>query len=195
RIPRGRGRRPARRRVCRTRSGRHGRSGGRAPDRRHPGCLRRRPGRPAGGSGAPSGHGGRGPALRGDRAQPGSVRGAAEGRAEPARAAVSRSLFVALVRHAATEWTAERRVQGRVDHPLSPEGEAQVARWRLPADLGRLQAGGRLGWAVSPLRRALDTAGRLGAVAPVVEPRLLEMDYGRWQGLGYDEVGALTPET
>jgi broad specificity phosphatase PhoE len=108
---------------------------------------------------------------------------------------VSRSLVVALVRHAATAWTVERRILGRVDHPLSPEGEAQVARWRLPADLGRLQSGGRLGWAVSPLRRALDTAGRLGAVAPVVEPRLLEMDYGGWQGLGYDEVDVLTRET
>ncbi len=108
---------------------------------------------------------------------------------------MSRSVFVALVRHAATAWTAERRVQGRADHPLSPEGEAQVARWRLPADLSRFQADGRLGWAVSPLRRAFDTAGRLGAVAPVVESRLIEMDYGGWQGLGFDEIDDLTRET
>ncbi len=108
---------------------------------------------------------------------------------------MSRSVYVALVRHAATAWTAERRVQGRADHALSPEGEAQAARWRLPADLGRLQADGRLGWAVSPLRRALETARRLGAAAPVVEPRLVEMDYGGWQGLGFDEIDDLTRET
>lgn len=107
---------------------------------------------------------------------------------------MSRSVYVALIRHAATAWTAERRVQGHLDLPLSAEGEAQVARWRLPADLGRCQAEGRLGWVASPLRRALDTARRLGAVAPVVEPRLIEMDYGAWQGLTHAEVDGLTRE-
>jgi probable phosphoglycerate mutase len=108
---------------------------------------------------------------------------------------VSRSLYVALVRHAATEWTAARRVQGREDLPLSPEGEAQAAGWRLPADLARLQAAGALGWAVSPLRRAVETARRLGATAPLVEPRLVEMDYGAWQGFTFEQVDALTQET
>lgn len=103
-----------------------------------------------------------------------------------------RSVYVALVRHAATEWNVERRVQGRTDLPLSPDGETQVARWRLPADLSQLQAEGRLGWAVSPLRRAADTARRLGARAPVVEPRLIERHYGRWTGLPLEEVRSLT---
>ena len=107
---------------------------------------------------------------------------------------MSRSVYVALVRHAATAWSAERRVQGREDLPLSAEGEAQAAGWRLPPDLARLHAAGALGWAVSPLRRAVETARRLGATAPVIEPRLVEMDYGAWKGFTFEQVDALTAD-
>lgn len=105
---------------------------------------------------------------------------------------MSRSIYVALIRHAATAWTAARRAQGRADLPLSPEGEAQVAGWRLPADLAARHAAGALAWAVSPLRRAGETARRLGATSPALEPRLVEMHYGAWEGLTHEEVDALT---
>lgn len=105
---------------------------------------------------------------------------------------MSRSVYVALVRHAATEWNAQGRLQGQSDAPLAPDGEAQVARWRLPADLARLQVEGRLGWAVSPLRRAVETARRLEATRPLLEPRLMERDYGDWTGLPREEVEAST---
>jgi broad specificity phosphatase PhoE len=101
---------------------------------------------------------------------------------------VSRSVYVALIRHAATAWNAERRAQGRTDLPLSPEGHAQASRWRLPADLRRLHTEGRLGWVTSPLRRAMETAGRLGAAAPAVEPRLAERHYGDWTGQPLDGI-------
>lgn len=104
---------------------------------------------------------------------------------------MSRSISVALVRHAATAWNAARRAQGQSDLPLSAEGEAQVARWRLPSDLVRLQATGGLGWAVSPLRRAVETARRLGALEPILEPRLMETDYGAWTGRSLEEVETL----
>jgi probable phosphoglycerate mutase len=100
-----------------------------------------------------------------------------------------------LIRHAATAWTVERRVQGRIDLPLSPEGEAQVARWRLPADLQQAQVEGRLGWATSPLARARATAENLGTTNPVIDARLAEMDYGAWQGLSHAEVDARTETT
>ncbi len=93
-----------------------------------------------------------------------------------------RSIYVALIRHAPTAWNAEGRVLGQADPPLSPEGAQQAARWRLPSDLRVLAAGGRLGWAVSPLGRAVETARILGAVAPIVEPRLAEQDWGEWTG-------------
>jgi probable phosphoglycerate mutase len=107
---------------------------------------------------------------------------------------VTPSVHVALVRHAATAWTAARRVQGHVDLALSAEGLAQVRGWRLPADLAQSEREGTLGWAVSPLRRAIETVRGLTAAAPVVEPRLIELDYGAWEGLSYDEVDRLSAE-
>lgn len=104
---------------------------------------------------------------------------------------MGRSVVVALIRHAPTGWTAARRVQGRVDLALSPEGERLAARWRLPADLEAADRRGELGWAVSPLRRACQTARLLGARGVCLEPRLEEMDYGAWEGLSYDEVDRL----
>jgi probable phosphoglycerate mutase len=105
-----------------------------------------------------------------------------------------RSIYVALIRHAPTAWNTEGRVLGQADPPLSPDGAARAARWRLPADLRALATGGQLGWAVSPLRRAGETARILGAVAPCVEPRLAEQDWGEWTGRARaglaDDVGA-----
>jgi probable phosphoglycerate mutase len=102
-----------------------------------------------------------------------------------------RAIEVALLRHAATAWTAERRVHADDAAALSPEGAAQAAAWRLPADLARLESDGGLGWASSPLRRAVETAHRLGA-SPALEPRLRELDYGDWRGRTLAEVDALS---
>ena len=93
-----------------------------------------------------------------------------------------RSIYVALIRHAPTAWNAEERVLGQADPPLSPEGARRAARWQLPADLRALAARGQLGWATSSLRRAVETARIIGASSPVVEPRLVEQDWGEWTG-------------
>lgn len=82
---------------------------------------------------------------------------------------------LALLRHGPTDWNAERRLQGRADLPLSAAGRIAVARRRIPAEL----AGFR--WLTSPLLRARETARLLG-VAAEVEPALIEMDYGGWEG-------------
>lgn len=95
---------------------------------------------------------------------------------------MSRSVYVALVRHAPTAWNADGRAQGRADIPLSPEGRARLARWRLPADLAALHAAGRLGWAASPLQRTVATADGLGVARPALDGRLMERDYGTWTG-------------
>jgi broad specificity phosphatase PhoE len=100
-----------------------------------------------------------------------------------------RSLYLALIRHAPTAWNAEGRVLGQADPPLSTEGMARLAAWRLPADLRALAADGQLGWATSPLRRALETARALGGIDPVVEPRLAEQDWGEWTGRGRAAIG------
>lgn len=83
--------------------------------------------------------------------------------------------MLALLRHAPTEWNRDRRLQGRADIPLSAEARTQYARQRLPRDLG--------GFAVrcSPLRRAVETAALLG-LAATPDPRLIEMDWGGYEG-------------
>lgn len=83
---------------------------------------------------------------------------------------------LALIRHAPTAWNEAGRIQGRADTALSPAGEAMAAGWRLPAPL----AGWR--WLASPLARARRTAALLGRADAESEPRLAEMDWGRWSG-------------
>jgi probable phosphoglycerate mutase len=107
---------------------------------------------------------------------------------EPAGPAPARSLRLALVRHAPTAWNAAGQAQGRADPPLDPAGRARAAAWRLPPDLARRAAAGDLGWAASPLRRALETAALLGAARPAVVPALVERDYGAWTGRPLAEV-------
>lgn len=83
---------------------------------------------------------------------------------------------LALLRHGETPWTQERRVQGRTDVALSDRGRAALATRRLPAD-----------WALapvvsSPLIRCQQTAAALGLQRVSIEPRLIEMDWGEWEG-------------
>ena len=85
-------------------------------------------------------------------------------------------MIVALLRHGRTEWNDARRLQGRADVPLSVAGRAQVRAWCLPADL----AGASV--VASPLARATETAQLLTGATPVIEPDLVEMDWGQWEG-------------
>ena len=84
--------------------------------------------------------------------------------------------LLALIRHGATDWNAERRLQGRADRPLSAAGREAVRLWRMPA---LLEAAA---WVTSPLERARATAALLGRQDCIVEERLIEMDWGRWEG-------------
>jgi probable phosphoglycerate mutase len=93
-------------------------------------------------------------------------------------------MIVALLRHGPTEWNAARRLQGRADIPLSPQGREQVRAWRLPPEL----AAARL--VASPLARARETARLLGGREPALAPGLVEMDWGDWEGMTFDELRA-----
>ena len=91
-----------------------------------------------------------------------------------------------LLRHAPTAWSAEKRLQGRNDLDLSEEGRAAVGRWHLPkAVIG-------CDWYVSPLRRCRQTASLLGLKSVQIEPRLIEMDWGRWEGQTAGELKTAT---
>ena len=94
-------------------------------------------------------------------------------------------MILSLLRHGATEWNAQGRMQGRRDVPLSASGREEVARWRLPAAVSRDAQ-----WVSSPLARATETANVLGCAQPLIEPALTEMDWGAWEGRTHDELRA-----
>ncbi|MEK0083442.1 histidine phosphatase family protein [Benzoatithermus flavus] len=91
---------------------------------------------------------------------------------------------VCLIRHAATRWNEEGRIQGRIDVPLSAAGRAQAAAWRLP--YGFMEAA----CVTSPLARARETAAILGFTDAGVDPRLAEMRWGAFEGRTLDELRA-----
>jgi probable phosphoglycerate mutase len=98
---------------------------------------------------------------------------------------------IALLRHAPTAWNLARRMQGRTDIPLSPEGRAAAATWRLP-DLGADFGPGGVaasGWFSSPLARCRETAelmlrsmGCSMEIPLTVDRRLIERGFGDWEG-------------
>ncbi|MBP2301969.1 histidine phosphatase family protein [Azospirillum picis] len=94
-----------------------------------------------------------------------------------------------ILRHGPTAWNAEGRIQGSIDEPLSVAGRARVARYRLPPE-----AAGRR-WIASPKRRAWETAQLLG-LDPEPESRIVEMDWGTWEGRRTEELraGGLMPD-
>lgn len=84
--------------------------------------------------------------------------------------------LLALIRHAPTTWNAEGRLQGRRDTPLSAAGEAALATWATPMALAGFD------WVASPLQRCTITARALAGRTPPTDPRLIEMDWGAWEG-------------
>ncbi|MFZ5791367.1 MAG: histidine phosphatase family protein [Pseudomonadota bacterium] len=88
---------------------------------------------------------------------------------------------LALLRHGPTAWSRDKRIQGLSDQLLDAEGRAEVSRWRLPPEFVAAV------WVTSPLRRCCETALLLAGShrrreAIAVEPRLIEMDHGQWEG-------------
>ena len=81
------------------------------------------------------------------------------------------------IRHGPTEWNDAGRIQGRRDIPLAARAVDRLSRHRLPGGFGK-----RCRWVSSPLLRARQTAHTLGAAELEIEPRLVEMDWGEWEG-------------
>ncbi len=79
---------------------------------------------------------------------------------------------LALLRHGPTAWNVQKRLQGRTDIPLSPDGFAGLAAPGWTADWH---------WVASPLTRAVETARALGR-EPAIVPALIEMDWGAYEG-------------
>lgn len=95
-----------------------------------------------------------------------------------------------LVRHGETAWSRARRHTGRTDVPLTSRGEAEAAA--LGARLGERRFALVL---ASPLARARRTAelalGGDGAIA--LDPDLVELDYGEYEGRTTAEIRRARP--
>jgi len=94
--------------------------------------------------------------------------------------------MIAFTRHGQTELNRGGRLQGRIDAALSALGAQQAAA------LGRGFAGAPVTRVLSsPLQRARDSATAIAAghgLEVEVDERLIELDYGRWDGLRLAEV-------
>ena len=87
-----------------------------------------------------------------------------------------------LLRHGTTEWNLAHRLQGRADTLLSEAGRRALQGRRLPAAFRAAPV------YCSPLKRARETAALLGKSTPVIEPALIEMDWGHFEGCTIDEL-------
>lgn len=88
-------------------------------------------------------------------------------------------MILYLLRHGRTAYNDERRYQGQLDIPLSPEGESELCAADFSPETVY----------VSPLRRTWQTARRIfpGARQEIV-PELAEMDFGAFDGRTADEM-------
>lgn len=104
-----------------------------------------------------------------------------------------------LIRHGETVWNREDRVQGHLDSPLTARGEAQArAIGRTLAVL--LEDDEPFVMIVSPLGRTQRSAALIlaeldGGIAEVrADPGVIEVSWGRWEGLRRAEIAARDPE-
>lgn len=109
-------------------------------------------------------------------------------------------MLIYLIRHGQTDWNAEGRLQGQQDIPLNDLGRSQASRngERLASEL-RDQAAD-FDFVASPLGRTretmelLRTAMGLDPAAYRIEPRLMELSFGDWQGSTLAELQRETPD-
>jgi probable phosphoglycerate mutase len=100
-------------------------------------------------------------------------------------------LRLLLIRHGETARTAERRYSGRGDVPLTERGlhQAQAVAARVDTIGTPITA-----VVTSPLERCLRTAELISGAPVVVEPDLVECDFGKWEGQTFAEVRERWPD-
>jgi probable phosphoglycerate mutase len=95
-----------------------------------------------------------------------------------------------LIRHGETEWSLSGAHTGRTDLPLTSEGERQAIHLR------ELLAGQHFDEVLtSPLQRARRTCELAGfGENAIIEPNLLEWDYGAYEGKSTQQIRKDRPE-
>ncbi len=108
------------------------------------------------------------------------------------------SLLAYFIRHGQTDWNAENRLQGQADTDLNALGRKQAS------ENGRKLAGlirdpQAFDFVASPMKRTRETMERLRAAMGLdpyayrIDPRLVEVNFGDWQGFTYAELEARHP--
>ena len=92
--------------------------------------------------------------------------------------------MIYIIRHGMTELNKAKLLQGRSDHPLNQDGilQAEEAAVKLK-DIRFSHVFS------SPLARAVQTAGIIAPYqVPVIDERLIEMDYGPYEGIDLNHI-------
>jgi len=106
--------------------------------------------------------------------------------------------LVYIVRHGQTAWNAEYRLQGQADTDLNVLGREQAARngERLR---GLISNPAAFDFVASPMRRTRETMERVRAAMALepgayrTDPRLVEVNFGDWQGFTFAELETRFP--
>ena len=92
--------------------------------------------------------------------------------------------MIYIIRHGQTELNKRKIIQGRSDHPMNDAGIAQA---KQAAD--KLRGVSFNTVYSSPLVRAIQTAKIIAPdAAPIIDERLVDMDYGPYEGTRIDEL-------
>ena len=94
--------------------------------------------------------------------------------------------MIYIIRHGKTDMNRANVLQGRSDQPLNEDGVLQAR-----AAAGKLRGVSFSHVFSSPLIRAVQTARIIAPEAPFLDERLIEMDYGPYEGL---DLAHLPPE-
>ncbi len=108
-------------------------------------------------------------------------------------------ITIYFVRHGETDWNAARRYQGQRDLPINERGRAQARRngEALRAFLPEIA---EADFVASPLVRARETMGIVRTALGLspddyrIDNRLVEINYGHWEGQLQADLKTLDPE-
>jgi broad specificity phosphatase PhoE len=100
-------------------------------------------------------------------------------------------LRFSLIRHAMTSWNMEKKIQGRKDLALSPEGVEQAELW---GEILKTQSYDLI--IASPMIRAKQTARIISGITATdieYEDDLREQNFGNWEGRKLKEIQVESP--
>lgn len=97
-----------------------------------------------------------------------------------------------LIRHGQTDWNIQGRIQGSHDIPLNEAGQRQATQLAEGMDsrpVSRIFS--------STLTRAMETAQKIGSrqnVEIYPMPQLIEVEFGKWEGMTWEEIMEAYPK-